>query len=1482
MTSVTSENDSTSSKSSKHSDSSEVPILPRNTVLRDLTLVSNLNQGSNTLSTIMENPESYSPDFAVNLYRSGLESHTTTCRAAACLRPIDTRVRKMGVPESNALFEAGFLDLVNDSVRFEKDLCLLNDRFASSFLHHFISSSSEEQVFSMRVDENDVKMFHPSSWGFPQQSVAWCSRPRNSFPEYIFGYCLRTYSIPFKTIEMISHGNLPEWLSSCKIRADLSNISKISDTQLSAEKLMAAGLVAERDIFIESASVIGLPEKLYKDATCGIITGINALRLSVFEKSRFLVSQVRYIMFELGLSDKFELYGLGLFVLKYPLPKGWVKVVEKGIWKYTKLGSEKWQSVHPRISDFKYLLECMLRNEGLIQCECKECVVCESRSFLGSEWVDFGDCFHNFRLDISLNRDDGMKRIENEKSRVKSAILIQALFRSAFTRLQLRRKREAIVRIQSFFRQKKAEAICAVLLECLKREKLMMMEQKKNHIIGNGIACITKLQAIYRGKRERAILLDLRAKTVLIQSVWRSLLARKKATLKKTGIIRIQSWIRSVLTRMHLRKKSEQVAKIQARIRGVCVRQALGNLIKSCVLIQSWIRGIKVRKQLKIKYASVILIQSFWRRKMAIFLVLKKLNFLKMELRAKYFAFIHTRLQFISAVTIQRRWRGFVGRRMYAKMRNECEKVEKTGDFFANFFINFWRAHQNFDTPVVYSYWERHVINHWLSCVVDNVSLRKQNCFYRLFQTLNENRKFFVLKKIIFDHLSKFGENLEMNSNLTFQGLDLREAKIILSDMNEMGISTNLLKTDYGKTPLEWIQWLRKSILSNERVVETQIIELQVFAKIIKKDKLIENNLNQIYKHEIQKRAISMISYHYKKFRLKKLKILIIPKCIVIQKNFRGYRFRQKLQKMNMAVSTIQRMIRVHASRLRNTKLVKSTISIQSFFRKVLARISIFRKHIAATRIQAVWRGTLVRLYGLCHGNDIEMKKRENLDRKKRVAKIKWGKINTVKKIPIIIKPITLTSMVLIDSSNIWYEIFLYIHKLKHTHWFEKKPEMKKICIENLNPVSEVEKSALLRLQRRLDSLDTFVPSDVSDGVTWEAPVVIEAAPTGAAALTVVAAAPTVAAPVVAALPAAAPLSDLKACCKLYFILVYLFVQRRKFWRMYTALLGVLNYAIAVFDSLVCREPVYRVSLQTVAVTTGLVRKDRAVPSGGLSSSTFTKGSPKISPLKADTRKVIPSKSVSAKSVLDESKYMSEYMLCNGGDDSLFRDISDHLEYRKSSTLLVWLPIKAAKFGQVRAELLSEKQQKKFLEYESRGAYIQCVSLFPELNVFKGDQFRATQIEKIYHLLIGFLAKDETGDISFLEKISNSLSSMIGMEKHVNAIRGMVFDSFIGWAWRCPLGCRFRVNEWYSECEKSYTFLNHRNRLLKCQIRFACVLSKQGFVSDSITMFRKIANTVGGSNWSLVSQINLAIVSAKNPEGDKFIEGIEKMKLVLK
>ena len=250
-----------------------------------------------------------------------------------------------------------------------------------------------------------------------------------------------------------------------------------------------------------------------------------------------------------------------------------------------------------------------------------------------------------------------------------AALRIQDFFKCSLNSLKLRSvyitKRQAVLTIQNWLRNKKRQKDAKALLALLREEKVQKENTEREKKASSYAAVLIQrhFRASLLTKSIRTDFLKKKAAAITIQSCVRAHLCRDRYLKIVNAAISISKWYRSVKetqrVQAHYKSTIRHIVFIQSQIRGYLQRHQLNIENKSAAVLQSNFKAVIARKRfLKLKL-SVIKIQQLFRQKLEEQKRIKEAEYLK------------------QVVIVQSLIRGYIARERYEKMHASLEPVKK-------------------------------------------------------------------------------------------------------------------------------------------------------------------------------------------------------------------------------------------------------------------------------------------------------------------------------------------------------------------------------------------------------------------------------------------------------------------------------------------------------------------------------------------------------------------------------------------------------------------------------------------------------------------------------------------------------------------------------------------------------------------------------------------------------------------------------------
>jgi Variant SH3 domain/IQ calmodulin-binding motif len=346
-----------------------------------------------TRNTIFDKEGSQLQDSDIN---PDLRARASTERFSKSLSTHHLRLssKKFSLNSFSLTFRPKFNDVVNETARLDREPSILSDSYLYSrsdrklWLRYHVQKSAGtfffdlqrtyDHLFYMRSDFVDVLMLHPEAWDYPEVEKSFVADRNTPFPPFhgwlyqiddgakvsdtislFVGY--KSRNIEPRTFESVALGILPDW---CKI-GSLSATHPDDTRGLEEAELLQAGLIEPDDVFVNtgkqslSAGRAVAPRTLNSNIRFSQVCGSQGLSVFLQAKSdgspAVSPKQVKQVAFQLGIGENYHFYWFALFVLQYPLPRGWETLVVDDIRFYIRLdgsGEPHIQAVHPLMHQF--------------------------------------------------------------------------------------------------------------------------------------------------------------------------------------------------------------------------------------------------------------------------------------------------------------------------------------------------------------------------------------------------------------------------------------------------------------------------------------------------------------------------------------------------------------------------------------------------------------------------------------------------------------------------------------------------------------------------------------------------------------------------------------------------------------------------------------------------------------------------------------------------------------------------------------------------------------------------------------------------------------------------------------------------------------------------------------------------------------------------------------------------------------------------
>ncbi|XP_030062606.1 LOW QUALITY PROTEIN: abnormal spindle-like microcephaly-associated protein [Microcaecilia unicolor] len=525
----------------------------------------------------------------------------------------------------------------------------------------------------------------------------------------------------------------------------------------------------------------------------------------------------------------------------------------------------------------------------------------------------------------------------------RSAICLQAAYRSYRVRKALKHHHCAVVKIQTVFRGH------------VMKKKYLTIRQ----------ACI-KIQKWYKSCKIshniRASFLRKRSAAVTIQRAFRHWVVQRQHQ-KHTAAILIQSTFRKYRAQKQFRCVKNALRTIQqhyrARVTGKRVRQNYLRLYTSVLKLQAAWRGSMLRKHVQKQHQAAVIIQSYYRmhvsltkfRTMRSAAVAIQKHFRAYRIRKEHCLNLKTMK---AALVLQAAYRGMKVR----KKRNRLNKAATTIQAAYKAFM-LRKRYVKLRTATV-------AIQHW----------------YRLVRHTNSQRQEFLCMKNAVIKMQAIYRGMKTRRQIHRMHLAATSIQSVFRmyqlhvKYQEIRIAAAVIQVNYrayceGKKNREKYLKLKKSTIHLQAIfrgkktrqrlkqLNDAAVVIQSYYQMYKQCRYFKNLVKVTKWVQLHYRACKKTSMQVHKYRLMK------SSAICIQSAFRGMKTRRHMKAMHLAASVVQRRVKSYLERKKYLSLKKASILVQQRYRlKILAQYQ-RQKYIclckAAIAIQATYRGFKVR-----------------------------------------------------------------------------------------------------------------------------------------------------------------------------------------------------------------------------------------------------------------------------------------------------------------------------------------------------------------------------------------------------------------------------------------------------------------------------------------------------------------------------------------
>ncbi|XP_009472704.1 PREDICTED: abnormal spindle-like microcephaly-associated protein, partial [Nipponia nippon] len=592
------------------------------------------------------------------------------------------------------------------------------------------------------------------------------------------------------------------------------------------------------------------------------------------------------------------------------------------------------------------------------------------------------------------------------------ATIIQSCYRMHVNRLRYKKLRQATLVIQKYFRaycMKKKQ--CAIYLKT-KAAVLVLQSAYRGMTVRKQLSKLnnaaTTIQAAFKSYLIRKDYERLRSAAIVVQRHYRAIihakcqkqkyLSLKKATVKMQAIyrgVRVRQQIRCMhqaaisiqatfkMHRMNVKYQAMRMAAIiiQRQYRAFCLGKVQHKkyleLKKAIVILQAAYRGMKVRQDLKTMHQSAAIIQSYYRmhkqqrdfRKLL--LVTRRIQQWFRACKERDAQVHNYRIMKSAILRIQAGFRGMKTRRF---IRTRSESAELIQRRFRTFLIR--KDFLSMKTAAVV------IQRKYRATKLAKIQRQKYLSLLKAAIIIQSVYRGFVVRK----------KMQQMHQAATVIQATLRMRKIYIS-YQAVRLASVVIQQRYrayreGKRVREIYLKLYNSVLVLQaayRGMKTRCFlkkrheaalriqrnyrmyrqychyrKVQWATQLIQK-RYRANNLKKIAVRHYSslKKAATCIQKAFRDMRAKKHREMHCA-AIVVQKNFKAFRERQRYLSLKAATLVFQRRYRALILSRQHTleylSLRRATIHIQAVYRGIRVRKSIQHMHLAASTIQSAYK----------------------------------------------------------------------------------------------------------------------------------------------------------------------------------------------------------------------------------------------------------------------------------------------------------------------------------------------------------------------------------------------------------------------------------------------------------------------------------------------------------------------------------------------
>nr|P62283.1 RecName: Full=Abnormal spindle-like microcephaly-associated protein homolog [Aotus vociferans]AAR98743.1 ASPM [Aotus sp. PDE-2004] len=573
-----------------------------------------------------------------------------------------------------------------------------------------------------------------------------------------------------------------------------------------------------------------------------------------------------------------------------------------------------------------------------------EKVVITYLSFLCARLLDLRKEIRAARLIQTTWRKYKLKTdLKRHQERDKAARIIQSAVINFLTKQRLRKKLNAALVIQKYWRR------------VLAQKKLLMLKKEKLERVQNKAASL--IQGYWRRYSTRKRFLKLKYYSVILQSRIRMIIAVTCYKRYLWAAVTIQRHWRAYLRRKQDQQRYEMLKSssliIQAMFRR-WKRRKMQLQVKATITLQRAFREWHLRKRAK-EEKSAIVIQSWYR----------------MHKQLQKYVYVRS-----CVVIIQKRFRCFQAQKLYKRRKESILTIQK-----------YYRAYMKGKIERT-NYLQKRAAAIQLQAAFRRLKAHNLHrkiraaCVIQSYWRMRQDRvRFLNLKKIII----KLQAHVRKHQQLQ-KYKKMKKAAVTIQTHFQAYIFARKVLASYQKTRSAVIvlQSAYRGMQARKMYIHilTSVIKIQSYyrAYVSKKEFLSLKNatvklqsivkMKQTRKQYLHLRATVLFiqrCYRSKKLAAQKREeyMQMRESCIKLQAFVRGYLVRKQMRLQRKAVISLQSYFRMRKARQYYLKMYKAVIIIQNYYHSYKAQVNQRKNFLqvkkAATCLQAAYRGYKVR-----------------------------------------------------------------------------------------------------------------------------------------------------------------------------------------------------------------------------------------------------------------------------------------------------------------------------------------------------------------------------------------------------------------------------------------------------------------------------------------------------------------------------------------